>query len=109
MKYIFLFLAIVAEVIATSAMKASNQFTLLLPSLLTVAGYGVSFYLLSFALKSIPVGIAYATWSGGGIVLVSAIGVILYKQRLDGPAVAGIALIIAGVLIMNLFSKTSAH
>ncbi|UOR07828.1 multidrug efflux SMR transporter (plasmid) [Hymenobacter aerilatus] len=109
MKYIFLFLAIVAEVIATSAMKASNQFTLLLPSLLTVAGYGVSFYLLSFALKSIPVGIAYATWSGVGIVLVSAIGVILYKQRLDGPAVAGIALIIAGVLIMNLFSKTSAH
>lgn len=109
MKYIFLFLAIVAEVIATSAMKASNQFTLLLPSLLTVAGYGVSFYLLSFALKSIPVGIAYATWSGAGIVLVSAIGVILYKQRLDGPAVAGIALIIAGVLIMNLFSKTSAH
>ena len=109
MQYVFLALAILSEVIGTTALTASQQFTRLGPSLLTVAGYGLGFYFFSFALRAIPVGVAYAIWAGVGVVLVALIGVFFLKQRLDWPAVAGIALIIAGVLVMQLFSKTVSH
>ena len=101
--------AIVCEVVATSALKASGGFTRPAPSAVTAVGYLVSFYLLSLALKTIPVGVAYAIWSGLGIVLIAAIGWLVFGQRLDAPALLGMALIIAGVAVMNLFSKTTAH
>lgn len=101
--------AIVAEVIATSALKASAGFTRLGPSLLVVLGYGIAFWLLSLTLRSIPVGVAYAVWSGLGTVLIALAGWWLYGQRLDAPAIAGMALIIAGVLVMNLLSRSGAH
>ncbi len=101
--------AIVAEVVATSALKASDGFTRLGPSAIVAVGYGLAFWLLSLTLRSIPVGIAYAAWSGLGIVLIALAGWWLYGQRLDAPALAGMALIVAGVLVMNLFSQTSAH
>ena len=109
MNWLFLAIAIVAEVIATSALKASEGFSKLVPSSLVVVGYGVAFYMLSRVLSAIPVGIAYAIWSGAGIVLVSLVGLFFYKQRLDFPAMLGIGLIIAGVVVMQVFSKTSAH
>lgn len=109
MKYLFLGIAIIAEVIATSALKGTEGFSKFWPSVLVVLGYGTAFYLLSLTLKEIPVGVAYAIWSGMGIVLVSAVGMVLYKQKLDLPAVIGLLLIIAGVIIVNVFSKTSAH
>jgi small multidrug resistance pump len=109
MNWLFLAVAIVAEVIATSALKASEGFSKLAPSALVVLGYGVAFYMLSRVLSTIPVGIAYAIWSGAGIVLVSLVGLFFYKQRLDFPAMLGIGLIIAGVVVMQVFSKTSAH
>lgn len=104
--YAYLGTAIVAEVIGTSALKASEGFTRLVPSLITVAGYALAFYCLSHTLKSIPTGVAYALWSGVGIVLISAVGWWWFGQRLDAPALLGLALIIAGVLVINLFSKT---
>jgi small multidrug resistance pump len=107
MNWLYLAIAIVAEVIATSALKASNGFTRIGPVLILIAGYGVAFFLLSQTLKSIPVGIAYAIWSGVGIVLVTLIGFFLYKQKLDLPALIGIGLIILGVVVMQVFSKTS--
>lgn len=107
--YLLLGLAIAAEVLGTSALKASDGFTRLAPSLITVVAYGVSFYLLSLTLKSMPIGIAYAVWSGVGIVLISAIGWLLYGQRLDVPALIGLGLIVAGVLVVNLFSKSAGH
>ncbi|MEC5397455.1 SMR family transporter [Uliginosibacterium sp. H1] len=107
--WLFLGTAILAEVIATSALKASDGFSRLLPSVIVVAGYGVAFYFLSLTLKAIPVGIAYAVWSGVGIVLVSLIAWLVFGQRLDTPALIGIGLIVAGVLVLNLFSKSSAH
>lgn len=107
MNWLYLAIAIVAEVIATSALKASNGFSRIGPVLILIAGYGVAFFLLSQTLKTIPVGIAYAIWSGVGIVLVTLIGFFLYKQRLDLPALIGIGLIIAGVVVMQVFSKTS--
>jgi small multidrug resistance pump len=109
MNYLFLALAIICEVIGTTALNASNQFSKLVPSLITVAGYGLAFYFFSFSLRSIPVGVAYAIWAGAGVVLVALIGVFFFKQRLDFPAVAGMVLIIAGVLVMHLFSKTVSH
>lgn len=109
MKYLYLFAAIVAEVIATSALNASNQFTKWLPGLITIIGYGVAFYFLSLTLRTMPVGIVYAVWSGVGIVLVALVGMIFFKQIPDLPAVIGMVLIIVGVLIMNLFSKTTGH
>ena len=109
MNYLWLAGAILSEVIATSSLKASNGFTKLLPSLAVVIGYGAAFYFLSQTLKTIPVGVAYAIWSGLGTVLIALVGFVLYKQRLDAAAVAGMALIIAGVLVMNLLSKTAAH
>ncbi len=107
--YAFLAIAIVAEVIGTSALKASEGFSNLLPSILVVAGYGVAFYCLSMTLRTLPVGIAYAVWSGAGIVLVSLLGWMLYGQKLDPWAMLGIGLIIAGVLILNLLSKSTVH
>lgn len=105
----YLSLAILAEVIATSALKASSGFSQLVPSIVVIAGYGTAFYCLSLALRSVPLGVAYAIWSGAGTALIALIGVVLYKQKLDLAAIAGIGLIVAGVLVLNLFSKSSAH
>lgn len=107
--YTYLGIAIVAEVTATSALKASAGFSRLVPSIITVLGYAVSFYCLAMVLKSIPTGIAYAIWSGVGIVLISLIGWLWFKQTLDLPAIIGMALIIAGVVVINLFSKSIGH
>jgi small multidrug resistance pump len=109
MQYAYLFAAILCEVVATSALKAAEGFTRLWPSLVVVVGYALAFYFLSLTLRTIPVGIAYAVWSGIGIVLIAAFGWIAYGQRLDGPAIAGMGLILAGVVIINLFSKTAGH
>lgn len=108
-QFIFLAIAIVLETIATTSLKASEQFTKLLPSIITIIGYIGAFYFLSLTLKTIPVGIAYAIWSGIGIVLVTLIGVFMFKQVPDLPSIIGMVLIIAGVVVINLFSKTSAH
>jgi small multidrug resistance pump len=107
--YLLLLLAIIAEVIATSALKASDNFTRPAPSLLVVAGYGTAFFCLSLTLKTLPLGVAYAIWSGVGTVLVAVVGWLLYRQHLDLPAVLGIGLIVAGTIVLNLFSKVSAH
>lgn len=104
--FIYLSLAIAAEVIGTSALKASDEFTKLWPSLIVVLGYGVAFYLLSLVLKTVPIGVAYAVWSGAGIVLIAVIGALFFKQIPDTPAVIGMGMIVSGVLVMNLFSKT---
>ena len=106
MAYLYLAIAIVAEVVATSALKASAEFTKLFPSLLVVVGYGIAFYFLALALRSIPIGISYAIWSGVGLVLVSIIGALLYKQVPDTPAIIGMGLIISGVVVIHVFSKT---
>ncbi len=103
--YVLLFFAIIAEVIATSALKASQGFSLPLPSIITVIGYIVAFFLLSLTLKSIPVGIAYAIWSGAGIILISIVGWVVFKQQLDFAAILGLALMIMGILIIQIFSK----
>ena len=107
--YIYLGLAIVSEVIGTTALKASDSFTRPLPSLVTVACYALSFYLLTFSLRVLPTGIAYAIWSGVGIILISLVSWIVYRQSLDLAAIAGLALIIAGEAVINLFSKSAAH
>jgi len=105
-KWLVLGIAIVAETLATSAMKSSEGFTKLLPSIVVVIGYGIAFYFLSITLKAIPVGIAYAIWSGVGIVLISLAGWIWFGQKLDAPALIGMAMIVGGVVIMNVFSKS---
>lgn len=105
----YLALAIVAEVIATSALKAANGFSQMVPSLVVIAGYGTAFYCLGLALRSVPLGVAYAIWSGAGTALIALIGVVLYKQKLDPAAMLGIGLIVVGVLVLNLFSKSAAH
>ena len=107
--YIYLTIAIIAEVIATSALKASSEFTKLGPSLIVALGYSVAFYMLSLCLKDIPVGIAYAIWSGLGIVLITLIAWLLYGQKLDAPALLGLGLIIAGVATIQLFSSATTH
>ncbi len=109
MSYLYLAIAIVAEVIGTSALKAAEGFTRLLPSLVVVIGYGTAFYFLSLTLKVIPVGIAYAIWSGVGVALITLIGWVLFKQRLDAPALAGLALIVAGVVVIHFFSGAAAR
>lgn len=110
MKYwLFLGIAIIAEVVATSALKASDNFSKTIPSMIVIVGYGLAFYFLSLTLKVIPVGIAYAIWSGCGIVLISVVSWLLFQQKLDFPALAGMGLIIAGVIVINVFSKTSGH
>ncbi|WP_429526904.1 DMT family transporter [Paraburkholderia youngii] len=107
--YALLAIAIVAEVIATSAMRASDGFSRLLPSMGVVFGYGIAFYCLSLTLRSIPVGIVYAIWSGAGIVLITLVALVLYRQVPDVPAIIGLGLIVAGVAVLNLFSKMQAH
>lgn len=109
MNWLYLTIAILSEVVATSALKASAGFSRLYPSVLVVVGYGLAFYFLSLTLRTIPVGIAYAVWSGVGVVLVCLVGWVVYGQKLDGAAALGIALIVAGVLVMNVFSKAAAH
>ncbi len=105
----YLGIAIVSEVAATSALKASEGFSRFWPSLLVVVGYAIAFYFLSLTLKSIPVAVAYAVWSGVGIALIAIIGWLLFGQALGLPGIVGISLIVAGVLVLNLFSKTSGH
>ena len=107
--YLPLLAAIVLEVIATSALQASQQFTRPWPTLLMALGYLGAFFFLSLALRGIPVGIAYAIWSGLGIVLISAVGWVVFGQKLDLPAVIGLGLILAGVLVVNIFSSTARH
>ena len=108
-QYVILGLAIICEVIATSALKQTNQFTRIVPSLITLVGYAGAFYFLSMVLRNIPLGIAYAIWSGAGIVLVALVGWLVFKQQLDVPAIIGIYMIIGGVLVINLFSGSVEH
>lgn len=107
--YFYLAIAITTEVIATSFLKSSDGFTKLIPSMVTIVGYAISFYLLSLALKTLPVGIAYAIWAGIGIVLIAMVGWLWHGQSLDAPALIGLGLIIAGVVVVNLFSKSVSH
>ena len=109
MGYLYLGIAVAAEVIATSALKASDGFTRPLPTVVVALGYGIAFYFLSLVLKTVPVGVAYAIWSGAGIVLIGLIGWLVLKQPLDLPAMLGMGLIVAGVVVINLFSKSVAH
>lgn len=109
MPLLYLIIAILAEVLGTSALKASNGFTLWRPSLVVVVAYGISFYFLALSLRTIPVGVAYAIWSGVGIVLISLIGWFAFRQTLDVAAIVGLGLIIAGVMVINLFSSTLGH
>lgn len=102
-------IAILFEVMATTALKASNEFTRLLPSVLVVVGYLTAFYFMTLSMRVLPVGIMYAIWSGVGIVLISVLGWIFYRQALDIPAIIGMGLIIAGVVVINVFSKSIAH
>lgn len=107
--WLILFIAIVAEVIATSALKSSEGFTKPMASIVVVLGYMIAFYCLSLTLKTIPVAIAYAVWSGVGIVLITTVAWIVFDQKLDVWGIVGIALIMSGVLVLNLLSKTSSH
>jgi len=109
MHWVYLVIAIISEVAATSALKAAEGFTRLRPSLLVVAGYGSSFYFLSLTLRFFPLGVVYAIWSGVGVALITLAGWALYQQRLDAGALVGIALIVAGVIVLNLFSKSVMH
>ncbi|MDT8895568.1 SMR family transporter [Halomonas sp. I1] len=109
MSYVFLALAIIAEVVATSALKASDEFSRFWPSVLVVVGYATTFYLLTLVFRSLPVGIAYAVWAGLGIVLVTLVGMVVYGERPDLPAVVGMALIIGGVAVIQIFSSSAAH
>jgi small multidrug resistance pump len=109
MQWLFLSIAIISEVMATSALKSSNGFTQFWPSLIVVAGYAAAFFFLSLTLRTIPVGIAYAIWSGAGIVLITLIAWLVLGQALDGPAIVGLALIVAGVVVLNVFSRSAIH
>lgn len=107
--WLFLTIAVTAEVIATSALKSSEGFTKLAPSAVVVIGYGIAFYFLSLVLKSIPVGVAYAVWSGLGVVIITVVAYFLYGQKLDAWGMVGVALIVSGVVVLNLLSKASVH
>ena len=107
--FLFLGIAIICEIIATSALKKSEEFSKLIPSIITIVGYCGAFYFLSFAIRTIPIGIAYAIWSGVGIVLITIIGAVFFKQIPDLPAILGLSLILIGVIIINVFSKTTGH
>ena len=109
MSWAYLLIAIVAEVIATSALKASDGFSRLWPSVITVVGYCIAFYCLSLTLRHMPVGVAYAVWSGLGVVLITAVSWIMFGQKLDAAALLGMGLIVAGVIVMNVFSKSVSH
>ncbi|EEX10825.1 multidrug transporter EmrE [Ruegeria lacuscaerulensis ITI-1157] len=107
--YLILLMAVVAETIGTTALQASQQFTRFWPSVLVVVGYGVAFYLMALTLKVMPVGIVYAIWSGLGITLIALIGFVVFGQRLDWPAVLGLAMILGGILVIHLFSRSGVH
>ena len=107
--WIYLSIAIVSEVAATSALKASDGFSRLWPSLVVIVGYGLAFYFLSLTLRSVPVGIIYAIWSGAGVALITLIAWVFMGQSLDTPAILGLALIVAGVVVLNVFSKAVPH
>jgi small multidrug resistance pump len=107
--WVFLSIAILSEVAATSALKPSNGFTQLWPSIIVVVGYGAAFFFLSLSLRTIPVGVAYAIWSGVGIVLIAVIGWLFLGQKLDMPAVIGLLLIVSGVVVLNVFSRSASH
>jgi small multidrug resistance pump len=109
MSYLYLTIAIIAEVIGTTALQASQQFTRLWPSLIVIGGYGCAFFFLSLVLQSIPVGVAYALWSGLGVVLVTLAGAAIFRQVPDLPAIIGMVLIVTGVIVMNLFSSAVRH
>lgn len=109
MQYVYLAISIVAEVIATSSLKASEEFTKPIPSIVVVVGYGVAFHFLALTLKTIPVGVAYAVWAGAGVTLVAVVGWLLFGQKMDAPAIIGMGLIVAGVVVMQVFSKTVSH
>ena len=107
--FVILFFAILSEVIATSSLKYSEGFTKPIPSIIVAVGYGLSFYLLSIALKTMPIGVAYAIWSGVGLVLTVIAGIILWRETLDWAKVTGIMLILVGIVLINVFSKSAAH
>jgi small multidrug resistance pump len=109
MAYLYLAIAIVSEVVGTAALKASEEFTKLVPSLIVVVGYASAFYFLTLTLRTIPVGLAYAVWAGVGIVLICIVSWVLYKQTLDAPAIIGVGLIAAGVILINGFSGSIHH
>ena len=109
MVYIYLLLAIIAEVVATSALKSSAGFSRLVPAGIVVVGYGVSFYCLSLVLQRMSMGLAYAMWAGIGVFLVWLVGVLIYRQPVDWAGLAGICLIVSGVVVINLFSDISVH
>ena len=109
MGYMYLAIAIIAEVIGTTALKSSEGFSNTVPSIIVVVGYGVAFYFLSLVVKTIPVGIAYAIWAGIGIVLIAIIAALFFKQIPDLPAIIGMLLIVSGVMVINIFSKTVSH
>ncbi len=108
-QWMFLSFAVISEVIATSALKATGEFTRLWPTVIVVIGYLSAFYFLTLTLRTLPVGIAYAIWSGAGVALITLVGWVFYKQALDLPAFIGIALIVAGVVVLNVFSKAVPH
>ncbi|MDP4547810.1 MULTISPECIES: SMR family transporter [unclassified Marinobacter] len=109
MSYVYLALAIIAEVAGTAALKSSEGFTNLIPSIIVVLGYGMAFYFLSLVLNHIPVGVAYAIWAGAGVVLISLVGAAMFGQKLDLPAIVGMALIVSGIVVMNVFSSSVQH
>lgn len=109
MKYLYLLIAIISETVATSFLKASEGFTRFWPSVFVIVGYALAFFFLSITVKVMPIGITYAIWSGIGIVLVTIAGIFLYKQVPDLPAIIGMSLILAGVLVIHLFSKTTGE
>ena len=109
MNYVYLIVAVVFEVIATTALKQTEGFTRLVPSLVSVGGYALAFYFLSLPLRSMPIGVVYALWCGAGIIFITVIGWVWFKQTLDLPALAGMGLIMAGVIVINLWSKTLVH
>ncbi len=109
MAYLYLTIAVILEVVATLSLKAADEFTKLLPSIVVIVGYGISYYFLMLCLRTIPVGIIYGLWSGFGIVLVAIGGRVIYHQVLDLPAIVGITLIAIGVVTINIFSKTAIH
>jgi small multidrug resistance pump len=109
MPYLILAIAILFETVGTTALKASEQFTRLGPSIVVVLAYAVSFYLLAQTLRYMPVGVVYALWSGLGIVFIAIIGLVVFGQRLDWPAILGIAMILCGILVIHLFSRASPH
>ncbi|NCQ25672.1 MAG: QacE family quaternary ammonium compound efflux SMR transporter [Rhodobacteraceae bacterium CG17_big_fil_post_rev_8_21_14_2_50_63_15] len=107
--YLILILAVMAETAGTTALQASQQFTRFWPSVLVIVGYGLSFFLLSHTLRVMPLGVVYAVWSGLGIVFIAAIGYIVFGQKLDLPAILGMAMILAGIVVIQLFSRTAPH